>query len=230
MKVLAVSDVHANWEALRRVRDGCDAVLFTGDLVDYGPRPRECAAWLRDRRATVVSGNHDRAVAERVSARCASRFQPFADATAELMGRLLGEDELAYLRSFPLTADITLGGVHFHLVHATPSDPLYTYLPPPEETRWAGEVERIDADIVVVGHTHLPMVLRFGKKLVVNPGSVGQPRGRDTRAAFAVIEDGEPRLQRADYDVEATVADLNRSGLAPGVVEPLVHILRTGAL
>ncbi len=146
------------------------------------------------------------------------------------MWRLLGENELAYLREFPLTTDVVLEGVRFHLVHATPSDPLYTYLRPPEEARWAAEVERIDADVIVVGHTHLPMVLRFGKKIVLNPGSVGQPRERDPRAGYAVIEDGEPRLMRVDYDIEATVADLNSSRLAPGVAKPLTRVLRTGTM
>jgi putative phosphoesterase len=230
MKILVVSDVHANWEALRRIPDESDAVLFIGDLVDYGPRPKECIAWMRAHGATAVSGNHDFAVANRVSARCNPRFQPLADATADLMWRLLDEDELAYLRAFPLQRDVTLGGMRFHLVHAAPSDPLYTYLPPSEEARWAAEVERIDADVIVTGHTHLPMVLRCGRKLVVNPGSVGQPRERDPRAAYAVIADGEPLLERVAYEIEATVAQLQHSELAREVVDPLAHVLRTGTM
>ncbi len=230
MKILVVSDIHANWEALRRVPDPCDAALFIGDLVDYGPQPRECITWMREHAAAVVAGNHDYAVAHRVSARCAPRFQPLADATAELMGRLLGEEELAYLRGFPLTADLTLGGIRFHLVHAAPSDPLYTYLPPSEAARWAAEVEKIDADVILVGHTHLPMILRVNSKIVLNPGSVGQPRERDPRAAYAIIEDGEPSLHRVEYDIEATVAALERRELPPEVVEPLAHVLRTGTM
>ncbi len=230
MKILVVSDIHANWEALRRVPDDCDAVLFAGDLVDYGPQPKECIAWMREHAAVIVSGNHDFAVANKVSARCAPRFQPLADATAELMARLLGEEELAYLRSFPLTNRVVLGGLHIHMVHAAPSDSLYTYLPPSEQARWAAEVERIDADVILVGHTHLPMVLRFGKKVVVNPGSVGQPRERDPRAAYAVIDDGEPSLHRVQYDIEATVNALRQHEIAPRIFEPLACVLRTGTM
>ena len=230
MKILVVSDVHANWEALRRIPEDCDAVLFIGDLVDYGPQPKECLAWMRAHATAVVSGNHDFAVANRLSARCAPRFQPLADATADLMWRLLDEDEIAYQRGFPITADLTLGGVRFHLVHATPSDPLYTYLPPPEEARWAAEVERLDADVLLVGHTHLPMILRVGTKLVVNPGSVGQPRERDPRAAYAIIEDGVPRLCRTEYDIEASVRLLAKRGLALDVAGSLAQVLLTGTL
>jgi protein phosphatase len=185
---------------------------------------------MRSHATAVVSGNHDYAVAHRVSARCAPRFRPLADATADLMWRLLDEAEVAYLRRFPATANLTLGDVRFHLVHAIPAEPLYTYVPPPEVARWAAEVAHLDADVVLVGHTHLPMILRCGSKVVVNPGSVGQPRQPDPRAAFAVIEDGEPRLCRVEYDIEASVRALEQRGLAQDVVGPLARVLRTGSL
>jgi len=81
---------------------------------------------------------------------------------------------------------------------------------PAERDRWEAEGSLADADILLVGHTHLPMILRLRKRLVINPGSVGQPRDGDPRAAFAIIEDGEPRLERVKYDVDATVAQLAR--------------------
>ncbi len=68
----------------------------------------------------------------------------------------------------------------------------------------------------------------LGKKVVVNPGSVGQPRDGDPRAAYAVIEDGEPRLERIEYDIEATFSALEGSGLGQEIVQPLAQVLRTG--
>ena len=228
MKVLVVSDIHANHEALLRVPDSVDRVLCLGDLVDYGPDPEPCIEWVRKRAEVIVRGNHDEAVAWRTSCGCSPSFRPLSEATRELMWRKLGRADVDFLRTLPLEADVALGGVRFHLVHATPSDPLHTYLRPDEIARWEAEVERIEADVVLVGHTHLPMVLRFGKKVVVNPGSVGQPRDGDPRAAFAIIEDGEPRLERVEYDIEATASSLERSGLSREVVDLLAHVLRKG--
>ena len=228
MRVLVVSDIHANWEALRAAPEGFDKVLCLGDLVDYGPDPAPCLQWVHDRDAFCVRGNHDEAVAHAVSCRCGEAMREASERTREIMRDELDATQLALLGSRPLRAPVELGGVRFELMHATPSDPLYTYLRPAAKERWAEEVARIDADVILVGHTHLPMVLRFGKKIVVNPGSVGQPRDGDPRAAFAIIDDGEPRLERREYDIEATVEALSRRGLPSPVFTQLAGLLRTG--
>lgn len=228
MRILVVSDIHANWAALREMPENVDRVLVLGDLVDYGPEPRPCIDWVRDRSAVAVRGNHDNAVAFRVGCGCSPAMRDASEETRGLMWDLLDPADFDFLGSRPLTADVTIGGVRFHLVHATPSDPLHTYLRPGEEKRWAEEVARVDADVLLVGHTHLPMVMRVGKKLVVNPGSVGQPRDGDPRAAYAIFEDGEPRLERASYDVDATVQALAAKGLTHRTLESLTLLLRSG--
>ncbi len=228
MRVLVVSDIHANWAALREMPENVDRVLCLGDLVDYGPEPKPCIDWVREHDAVAVRGNHDHAVAFRVGCGCAPAMREASEETRALMRDLLGPADLDFLGSRPLTGDVTLGGVRFHLLHATPSDPLYTYLRPDEESRWAREIESVDADVLLVGHTHLPMVMRVGKRLVVNPGSVGQPRDGDPRAAYAIVEDGEPRLERVAYDVEATVDALGTKALSNRTVESLTRLLRSG--
>jgi predicted phosphodiesterase len=87
----------------------------------------------------------------------------------------------------------------------------------------------VDADVICVGHTHHPYVLEVGDKLVINPGSVGQPRDGDPRAAYAVIEDFRVDLKRAEYPVEETVAVIHASGLPDPAKELLADVLRTGA-
>ncbi|HTS03369.1 MAG TPA: YfcE family phosphodiesterase [Thermoanaerobaculia bacterium] len=228
MRILVVSDIHANWAALREMPENVDRVLFLGDLVDYGPDPRPCIDWVRDHKAVGVRGNHDNAVAFRVGCGCAPAMRDAAEETRGLMWDLLDPADVAALGALPLAADVTLGGVRFHLVHATPSDPLYTYLRPDQGRRWADEIELVDADVILVGHTHLPMVMRVGKKVVVNPGSVGQPRDGDPRAAFAIVEDGEPRLERVTYDVEETVEALASRALTSRTVGSLSRVLRSG--
>jgi diadenosine tetraphosphatase ApaH/serine/threonine PP2A family protein phosphatase len=170
------------------------------------------------------------AAALRGLCRCNPIMRAESEATRQVMWRLLRPIERDYLGTLPIQADVLLGGLRFHLVHATPSDPLYTYVRPDERERWEEELAKIDADILLVGHTHLPMVLRFGRRLIVNPGSVGQPRDGDPRASYVLIEDGEPRLARAAYDIEATIRGLQGGGLPSSIFERLARILRTGSV
>jgi putative phosphoesterase len=227
-RVLVISDIHANFEALRRVPDRFDRILCLGDIVDYGPDPVSCIQWLRDRDVVVVRGNHDDALARGVDCRCNPWMHEASSVTRALMAKLLGPADRQYLGTLPVQEDVTIDGVRIHLVHATPSDPLYSYVPPDDEERWAREAERAEADVLLVGHTHLPMSLRVGGGYVVNPGSVGQPRDGDPRASFAIIEDGQPRLERVAYDIDASVSALEAQSLPDSVFRQLASLLRTG--
>ncbi|MBM4048957.1 MAG: YfcE family phosphodiesterase, partial [Planctomycetes bacterium] len=120
-----------------------------------------------------------------------------------------------------------LDGMRFLAVHATPSDPLFCYLAA-DEKLWAHEVASVQADFILVGHTHRPFVLKCGQKSVVNPGSVGQPRDGDPRTSYAVIRDGRVELRRVEYPVESTVQALEATALARPVVAQLAQVLRTG--
>ena len=228
MKTLVVSDIHANFEALRRLPEDVDEVFFLGDVVDYGPDPRPCIDWLKERRAVVVRGNHDHAVATGASCGCAELYREASAATRDRMWTVLEQADIGYLDSFPFEREVSRDGVKYFLVHATPSHPLHPYVRPEESRRWEEEISRVDADVLLVGHTHLPMILGAGRRLVVNPGSVGQPRDGDPRASFAIIEDGVPRLERVAYDVESTVKALERSRLSERVVRQLSRVLRNG--
>lgn len=232
MRVLVVSDLHGNEAALTAVSrvEEPDVVLCLGDLVDYGPAPGACVAWVRANAVATVRGNHDDALVRGVRCVCSPDVQPLSDATQDLARRVLGPEDVAWLATLPLEARIKIGGIRFHLVHATPADPLFTYLRPDEVDAWGRAVETVDTDVVLVGHTHLPMALKVGSKLVVNPGSVGQPRDGDARAAYAVVDDGVPILRRAAYDVEETVRALAASGLDPAFVKALSGVLRTGGV
>jgi protein phosphatase len=114
----------------------------------------------------------------------------------------LQEEALRWLGDLPLSARITHGGCRFVVIHATPRDPLFDYrLRPAIDERLFFELtEGIDADVLVLGHTHLPLLRHRETLQVVNPGSVGQPLDRDPRAAYAIWEDGAITLARADYD------------------------------
>ncbi|HEU4384413.1 MAG TPA: metallophosphoesterase family protein [Anaeromyxobacteraceae bacterium] len=233
MRVLVVSDIHGNTEALRAVATAAgpvDRIVCLGDTVDYGPRPVETVRWIMQYAESSVRGNHDNAVAFDAPCRSAPAFRRLSEESRKLTVPMLGEGERAFLAGLPETAEIEVGGLRLALVHAAPSDPLFRYLRPSDVEAWRREVEPIDADLILVGHTHLPMVLDLGNKLVVNPGSVGLPRDGDPRAAYAILDGRTPRLGRVAYDVDATVRDLKAWGLPDDVQQGLEGVYRTGSL
>ncbi len=112
-------------------------------------------------------------------------------------------------------------------MHAAPSDHLFRYLTPDTPAgELAEEMEASGADIVLTGHSHRPFVRRFGERLLVNVGSVGQPRDGIAQASYAILEDGRVELKRAAYDVEAAVRRLETLPLPEKSIRQLVHILR----
>ena len=231
MKILVLGDIHSNWAALSAVAAAepgpFDACLVTGDLVDYGSNPVPCLRWVREHAAAVVRGNHDHAVAQRVPARSGSGFKAITAATRPLHWQVLGREDMKFLARLPVTCRLAVGDKSFFLVHATPRDPMDEYL---NEDRgaWAARLEFVEADYVLVGHTHVPYVLNLDGMTVINPGSVGQPRDGDPRAAYAVIQEGGVELRRVEYDIDAAVEHLKASGVRGDALESAERALRTG--
>jgi len=229
MRTLVISDVHGNLAALRAVLDAepWDELVCLGDLVGYGPRPAACVDLVREAGAVLVQGNHDRAVTEAVLPRCHPAFSSLAEPTLRLARADLGPEELGFLRGLPRWSFLDRDGFRGLLVHAAPSDPLYRYLGP-EDPAWQTEADRADADLFLVGHTHLQFLVRVGEVTIVNPGSVGQPKDGRPEAAYALLEDGEIALRRARYPIEDTVRALAIRGVPPEPRRLLTEILRTG--
>lgn len=227
MRILVLGDIHANWAALSAIDEEFDACLVVGDLVEYGTNPDPCVDWVRRHATTCIRGNHDHAVAQRITARGSSGFRALAAATRPINQARLRPENLQYLRELPVTQYIDLDGLSFFLVHATPRDPLDEYLTDDTEA-WTDRLQQIDADFVCVGHTHIPFHLRLDQHQVLNPGSVGQPRDGDHRLSYAVIEDGAVRFERREYDIEASIDDLRDSGLTGMPLEMAETVLRSG--
>jgi diadenosine tetraphosphatase ApaH/serine/threonine PP2A family protein phosphatase len=150
-----------------------------------------------------------------------------AEATLQLgVSQLLTTERLA-LVELPLRASQTIDGIQYHLVHATPTDPMHGYLEPTSDG-WAQEVRGIGPEVLLVGHTHLQFQHHVAGRTILSPGSVGQPRHGDARAAYMVIEDGNVSFCRVAYRIERTVAALERSGIEPAAAAALTQLLRTG--
>ena len=240
MRTLIVSDVHSNLAALDAVvaaaeADGpLDYVWCLGDIVGYGPWPLETVRRLRSLGAVCIRGNHDAGAVGQISL---DTFNSAAREACRWNSAQLDEDARSFLKGLPDT--VAVAG--FTLVHGTPRDPLWEYL-----TGYADAMEAlasIGTRDALVGHTHhqfafedgrgvtLPgpsglTATRDGGRLVVNPGSVGQPRDHDPRAAYAIYDSGEDTLllRRAVYDIAATQRAMEKASLP----EPLISRLSAG--
>ncbi len=227
MRVLILADIHANWPALQAIREPHDLCLCLGDLVDYGPHPVPCVEWVREHSNYTIRGNHDHAVAQHASIQGRDGFRYLTGSTRELSWEQLRPDHLRFLAELPVTLRVTIAGVRFLLVHATPRDPLEEYARN-EPALWNELLRNVEADVVCVGHTHIPWVMPIDSKLVINAGSVGQPRDGDPRAAYAVWEDGKVEIKRVEYPVEDVVKDVEATTLPSEVKRLAAAVLRTG--
>jgi putative phosphoesterase len=235
MKILLIADIHGNWAALQAVlaaEPDVDQILCLGDLVNYGPRPAECVAWAMKTLTSdwLIQGNHDRAVGMDEDPRSSVPYKALAAATQELSKRVLSTEMKQFLAGLQPLQRFQLDNAICIACHAVPSEPLYEYFPQNSPvTLWESELNGVNyPDFLFVGHTHLPTKTQFHRTLIVNPGSVGQPKDGDPRAAYAIWKDGEVSLRRAEYDVEQTIQAYRGTQLEPHIVEVLAEVLRTG--
>lgn len=213
MRLALVSDTHANLPAVEAVlraidREPMDRVLCAGDIVGYNPWPNEVVARLRDRGVLAIRGNHDRAALTGDT----SGFNPIAAAALAWTAKHLDPATVAYLRGLENSTRLTAGAKTLAMYHGSPRDD-DEYVYPEDVTEDLVEVAR--ADIAVLGHTHVPMFAAFPRGIVVNPGSVGQPRDGDPRAAYAILdtETEEWKVERVAYDIRSVQDEIRRSGL-----------------
>jgi predicted phosphodiesterase len=140
--------------------------------------------------------------------------------------------QAGWLLGLPRQLDCHIGGVKFVLVHGTPVDPLYDYrLQPDIPDHLLYElIGQIKADVLVVGHTHLPVQRTRGSLRILNPGSVGQPLDGDPRTAYAIWEDDSIELRRVDYDRSELFQALSLVPLSPHHVDDLIYTLKHGRM
>jgi putative phosphoesterase len=234
MKLLVISDIHANWAALQAVLKAeadADRILCLGDLVDYGPEPISCVGWafqLQTNGTIFLQGNHDWGVAERKDPRASPPYRQLAAATQAFCLSVLPAKLQTFLRTLPHIVSFHLGSSHCFACHAMPSEPLFHYMRGSDK-ELRNELEIAGCpDFLFVGHTHWPFIRPIDKSLVVNPGSVGQPKDGNPSAAYAIWQDGQVKLRRAVYPLEATIQSYTSTPLIASDVHRLVAVLRTG--
>lgn len=229
MRILLIADIHGNWPALQAIQEPFDVCLCLGDLVDYGLQPGPCIQWVHDHVKHCVRGNHDHGAAHMVKVQGKNGFKYLTAITRPITQQLLTAADRRYLGSLPICERVTLENISFLLVHATPRDPLDEFAVADTEF-WERRLADVDTNVVCVGHTHHPYVLEVGDKLVINPGSVGQPRDGDPRLSYAVIDSQRVELKRLEYPVEETIRVVEESALADVDKKQLANVFRTGSM
>jgi putative phosphoesterase len=207
MQIGVVSDVHANRVALAAVAADMpevDALVCAGDVVGYNPWPADCVEWIRDREVPTVLGNHDRMVAGDGN----FRGNRMARAGVRYARERLDEAAREWLAALP--AERTLFDGRVHVVHGHPEDPDHYTRSHEFGPHLLGE-----ADVLVLGHTHVQHHEVYDEGVVLNPGSVGQPRDGDPRAAYALLDLDTLAVEkrRVAYDVDRVADAVSEAGL-----------------
>jgi putative phosphoesterase len=224
MRVLIISDIHANYPALQAVLKSAgtyDKLIFLGDVVDYGPHPKECLTFIKENADFYVRGNHDNALGYDVDCDCMGTFRNYSIVTREWHKTLLDENDLSFLRNMPVLTKAHFNDESFFLAHASPQGDISKYL---NENEIMKEIGDIISEYILVGHTHVQYKKQVGYNLIVNPGSVGLPRDGG-QACYAFYNDGIISLHRIDYDVEKTLSDLMKAPLSESIKEGLKKVL-----
>jgi predicted phosphodiesterase len=214
--------------------DGPDVVWCLGDLVGYGPRPNECCALVEDRAGVCLIGNHDLGVLGRLDL---DDFSYDAAASARWTAEVLEDGPRRYLESLESQSEEGRYGLY----HASARDPVWEYVLTPFAA--LASFATSEADVLLVGHSHVALAFKLadqrlettiapgGTELdlsgegrwILNPGSVGQPRDGDARAAYLLIEDDRARYRRVEYPVERTQEEIRAKGLPEPLAIRLAH-------
>ncbi len=247
MRVLIVSDIHSNLEALEKsieiVQGKYEKVICLGDLVGYGPDPNDVIKRVRQLTDTVIRGNHDKACCGIMDT---EDFNVLAQQATQWTRDQLTPEHLEFLRALP-SGPVTING--FQIVHGSPADEDEYIFGPGQALP---TLRNLTTQVTFFGHTHfqggfmLTPIGRFqsircgakaegctailpledGARYLVNPGSIGQPRDSDWRAAFAILDEEQRQVEyfRTAYDLPMTQAKMGKAGLP----EPLIRRLEFG--
>lgn len=243
MRYTILGDIHANLAAFEAVledirdRGGFDEIWCLGDIVGYGPEPHTCIDLLRQYKHICVAGNHDWAAIGKIDT---SNFNSDAARACQWTAQQLTAEDIDYLGNLP----VKLTQNDFTLVHGSPRYPIWEYLLSVDDAY--DNFNRFDTKFCLVGHSHVPLIFRQNKsdnciiakaydvlrlgvkdhRLIINPGSVGQPRDGDPRTSY-VLYDSDAQIMyhyRVNYDITITQKKMKEHNLP----SPLISRLNYG--
>lgn len=202
--IAIISDIHGNFEALKEVLKEIDKlkikeIYCLGDIVGYYSQINECCNELRKRNAICIMGNHDWYM---VSGSKCLRSQSVNDCI-EYQRAIITLENLDWLKTLP----IIINKNNMSMVHGGWNNPIDEYLEPSKEY-----FDNIKGKIFISGHSHIQQICKYKEKIYCNPGSVGQPRDGNNKAAFAIFKNNNFTLKRVSYDIEKTCYLMQKAG------------------
>ncbi len=233
MRILIISDIHGNLAALEAVLEaaneqGYDRVWCLGDVVGYGPDPNDCVTEVRNLEALGIAGNHDWAALGKIPL---EDFNRDAQRASLWTRDQLTPESVSYLEKQP---EIRVEG-NFTLAHGSPRHPIWEYIHLPSVA--AANFAYFETPYCLVGHSHIPVIFRAldehradmifpsldvplvldERRLIINPGSVGQPRDGDPRASYLLLDEeaGTIQFYRVEYLIGRTQTRMMEAGLPP---------------
>ena len=226
MRIAVISDIHSNLEALDAVIAALpqfDELYCLGDLVGYGPQPNEVVEKILQLEPTVVlSGNHDHAVVTGGT----EGFSTHAAKAVEWTRQQIKPENRDYLARLQPSCKVEKARISIGLFHGSPWSPLTEYIfPGLSESEARNLIFGSGSSVILLGHTHVPMLYSYGREMLANPGSVGQPRDGNPKASFALLTVSESSLsfevERVEYDVSTAADKIVRAGLPKFLAERL---------
>jgi putative phosphoesterase len=225
VKIGLISDIHGNYAALKTVirelkAAGADAVLNAGDNVGYSSGHEECIKLLVDESVSGCMGNYDEAVAfDRPVCGCGESDDKalikMRAASLKWARENASPEANKFLSLLPRKLELNPGNISILAVHGG-LDVINDMIGENDDAKMGEMASKTNADVIVMGHTHIPFSRKAGGKLFVNPGSVGRPVDGDPRASYAILTVSNGlniELRRTVYDVESNISDLVSAGL-----------------
>lgn len=217
IKIAIISDIHSNIEALDAVlhdikQRGIEKILCVGDIVGYATSCNECCAVLKRLKIPSVQGNHDL----NINLKNLDWFNQDARAALKWTAGELTQANKSFLLNLPKVYEEIILGKKIYIVHGSLRDPIYEYVYPdvPDSTLLK-VLEETKSDVMIFGHTHIPFLRKIGRGIVINAGSIGQPRDRDPRACYVIldIKNLEAKIIRLGYNIDGCAEKIKKAGL-----------------
>lgn len=214
MRLAILSDIHSNIHALRnvaadiRTKGGTDLTVCAGDIVGYGAFPNECCKAAAALSKLTVLGNHDLAALDHDTA----FMNPYAAQAVLWTSSRLEDDSKTWLRTLTTEARFHAAGLEVAMYHGSVGSWTdYVYA----EAATDSLLKKARCNLLLLGHTHVPFVKRLQSGLIVNPGSVGQPRDGDPRSSYVMFDTDSKDCEvvRLDYDVDKAAEAIESAGL-----------------
>lgn len=218
MKIAFISDIHANNLGLKTVLNAIgvvDNIYCMGDITGYYPFPNEVIKELQNRNIICVKGNHDEYLLDGVAP---DSENDFVKASVQFTKKIISQESLDFLKELPEKIETVIDGKKVLICHGSPWDNLEERIYP-DFTEFE-KFESVEQDLVILGHTHYPMVVEIGGKRVINPGSCGQPRDYNL-LSYAIwdTKTDEFEIKRVEWDIEKFKREALERGTDPKLFE-----------